>query len=296
MRILRLGKVHVLTSYLRRAVRPVGAVAAATGVLFLSGCSGDTLKTGYLPTTRDTTDKVNQVIDLWNYSWIAGMAVGVLVWGLLIYAMIAFRRKDDKAPAQSQYNVPLELTCTIVPVFMVLVLFAYTAPAQADLEKRLDNPDVKITAYGKQWAWDFVYTDAEVYDSTMQVAVNAGQDADKKAPVLYLPVNKNVEITLKARDVIHSFWVPAFLYKKDMVPGRTNYWTFKPQKEGVYQGKCAELCGEYHSGMLFKVAVVSQAEYDAHLEKLKAKGNVGLLGDEFNQWGNHSKKPNGGNK
>ena len=90
----------------------------------------------------------------------------------------------------------------------------------------------------------------------------------EKLPTLYLPVNKSVDLELNARDVIHSFWVPAFLQKRDMIPGKTNYIRFTPTKEGTYDGKCAELCGEYHSEMLFSVKVVSDAEFQAHLEKL----------------------------
>ena len=81
---------------------------------------------------------------------------------------------------------------------------------------------------------------------------------------------------------MHSFWVIDFLYKKDMIPARTNYWYFIPQEEGVFRGKCAELCGEYHSLMLFEVHVVSQAEYDRHISGLRVEGNVGRLGPELN--------------
>jgi cytochrome c oxidase subunit 2 len=100
---------------------------------------------------------------------------------------------------------------------------------------------------------------------------------------LYLPVNKSVKVDLTARDVIHSFWVIDFLYKKDMFPGRTNHMYFTPQVEGTYKGKCAELCGEYHSMMLFNVKVVSQAEYDAHLAALAAAGNVGQLDSKYDR-------------
>ncbi len=91
--------------------------------------------------------------------------------------------------------------------------------------------------------------------------------------MLYLPVNAKVEVKIESRDVVHSFWIVDFLYKKDMIPGKSNYWYFIPEKEGVYEGKCAELCGEYHSQMLFEVHVVSQDEYDAYIESLRAGGS-----------------------
>jgi len=98
-----------------------------------------------------------------------------------------------------------------------------------------------------------------------------------------LPVNKKVEIRLRTRDVNHSFWVLDFLYKKDMIAGQTNYWDFIPTRIGTYQGKCAELCGEYHSRMLFTVDVVSEADYQAYIQQLRSAGNVGLLGDRYSK-------------
>ena len=96
-------------------------------------------------------------------------------------------------------------------------------------------------------------------------------------------MNRSVELQLNARDVIHSFWVPAFLDKKDILPGKTNYMTLTPTALGEYDGKCAELCGEYHSEMLFNVKVVTQAEFDAHLASLKAKGQTGELTEKYDR-------------
>ncbi|OZB89679.1 MAG: cytochrome C oxidase subunit II, partial [Microbacterium sp. 14-71-5] len=106
-------------------------------------------------------------------------------------------------------------------------------------------------------------------------------------PTLYLPVNKTVKITLQSRDVIHSFWIIDFLYKKDMYIGKDNSWSFTPTREGTYQGKCAELCGEYHSMMLFNVKVVSDADYQSYLAKLKDEGNTGDITDAYNRLTNY---------
>ena len=94
---------------------------------------------------------------------------------------------------------------------------------------------------------------------------------------MYLPVGQRVRLELESRDVIHSFWVPAFLYKEDMIPGRHNVYEFTPQMEGTYQGKCAELCGEYHSEMLFQVQVVSEQEYAEQMALLEDRGQTGSL-------------------
>ncbi|GAB2680143.1 cytochrome c oxidase subunit II [Thalassiella azotivora] len=255
--------------------------------LVTAGCSAEQLSTGYLPTERDTTNQVNRVIDLWNGSWIAALVVGVIVWGLTIWCVVAYRRRKDETglPAQIRYNVPLELLYTVVPVFMVAVLFYFTARDQSEIEARDPNPDVTINVIAKQWAWDFNYVDADVYESTEQVPLDGTEAPEELIPTLYLPVDQSVEVVLQARDVIHSFWVPAFLYKKDMIPGRTNHFTVTPQREGVYKGKCAELCGEYHSEMLFNVEVVSQERFEEEMQELRDRGQTGQLGMDLSRQG-----------
>jgi cytochrome c oxidase subunit II len=268
----------------RRAGTRLAAVALVAA-LVTAGCSAQQLSTGFLPTERDTTNQVNRVIDLWNGSWIAALVVGAIVWGLTIWCVVAYRRRKDETglPAQVRYNVPLELLYTVVPVFMVAVLFYFTARDQAAIEERDPDPAVTINVIGKQWAWDFNYVDADVFESTEQVPLDGTEDVEDLVPTLYLPVDQSVEIVLQSRDVIHSFWVPAFLYKKDIIPGRTNYFTVTPQKEGVYKGKCAELCGEYHSEMLFNVEVVSAERFEEEMEALRERGQTGQLGTDLSR-------------
>ncbi len=262
-------------------------------VLALTGCD-DLQLHGYLPGfisgQEPTTNQTQRVSDLWVGSWITLLAVGVITWAVIIWAAIVFRRRRGQTglPVQLRYNMPLEIFYTVVPLILVLGLFAFTARDQTIIETRYDKPDVTIDAYGKQWAWDFVYEntaneDDSVYDIGVQAqpedegAANTGF-VESEIPTLYLPVNRSVEIKLRTRDVNHSFWVIDFLYKKDMIAGQTNYWDFTPTRIGTYEGKCAELCGEYHSRMLFNVAVVSQADYDARVAALRAQGNVGDYG------------------
>jgi cytochrome c oxidase subunit 2 len=162
------------------------------------------------------------------------------------------------------------------------------------------TPDISIEVYGKQWSWDFNYLDDDVYFSGTHVA-NVGElegslgerGTHESLPTLYLPVNKTVEFTLVSRDVNHSFWIPAFLDKMDMIPGRSNTWQVIPLREGYYAGKCAELCGEYHSGMLFQVAVVSEEEYEAKMDELREQGNVGRLGEELNRYKHYDAQSEG---
>jgi cytochrome c oxidase subunit 2 len=114
----------------------------------------------------------------------------------------------------------------------------------------------------------------------------AGDIERDKLPTLVLPVDKKVTIDLQSRDVIHSFWIIDFLYKKDMYIGKDNSWSFVPTRVGEYDGKCAELCGEYHSMMLFNVKVVEQDEYDAYLETLREQGNTGDITDAYDRLSN----------
>jgi cytochrome c oxidase subunit 2 len=252
--------------------------------LVLAGCTQQSML-GWMPTERGLTNQVDRVIDLWVVSWVVLLVIGVITWILIIWAAVVYRRRKGQTgmPAQLRYNMPIETFYTVVPLILVLGLFAFTARDQIAIETPLADPDVSIEVYGKRWAWDFNYLNENVYSAGIQARELPGGSIDNEAlPKLYLPVDQKVEIKIESRDVIHSFWVIDFLYKKDMIPARTNYWYFIPQEEGVFRGKCAELCGEYHSLMLFEVHVVSQAEYNRHISGLRVQGNVGRLGPELN--------------
>nr|WP_202130077.1 cytochrome c oxidase subunit II [Rathayibacter iranicus] len=243
-----------------------------------------------MPTEPGTTNHVDRVIGLWVTSWIVLLAVGVVTWGLTIWAVVVYRRRKGQTglPVQLRYNMPIEIFYTIVPLILVIGFFAFTARDQAAIEQPYDDPDETIQVYGKQWAWDFNYVDEDVYSAGIQGQYReggaaAGSLVESEVPTLYLPVGKKIKLQLDARDVIHSFWVVDFLYKKDMIPGKTNYMYVTPLKEGTYSGKCAELCGEYHSAMLFNVKVVSQSEYDGYIQSLRDAGQTGQLGAEYNR-------------
>ena len=264
----------------------------------LAGCSPTELH-GFLPGfVEDGTPATNQtdrVAALWVNSWIVLLAVGLITWGLMGWAAIAYRRRKGQTglPVQMRYNMPIEIFYTIVPLILVLGMFAFTARDQSIIETQYEDPDVSITAIGKQWAWDFQY-DGEKKDKsdavwTMGIQAQPDKDGNidqAQLPTLVLPVDKKVHITLQSRDVIHSFWIIDFLYKKDMYIGKDNSWSFTPTRIGEYQGKCAELCGEYHSMMLFNVKVVSQDDYDAYLDSLRDEGNTGDITDAYDRLNN----------
>tara|TARA_R110002124_G_scaffold99318_2_gene245178 strand:- start:1035 stop:1838 length:804 start_codon:yes stop_codon:yes gene_type:complete len=253
-------------------------------MLVLTGCTQEQLQ-GWLPGDPETTNHTSRIIGLWVTSWMVLLVVGVITWGLIIWAAVVYRRRRGQTglPVQLRYNMPIEVFYTIVPLILVIGFFAFTARDQAEIEKVEVNPDVSIEVIGKRWAWDFNYVDDNVYSAGVQADFNPDGTVDvDNLPQLVLPVDKKVEIKIESRDVIHSFWVVDFLYKKDMIPGKSNYMYFIPTKEGTYQGKCAELCGEYHSLMLFTVKVVSQAEYDDYIEGQRAAGFDGQIGLEYN--------------
>lgn len=279
------------TRRLRWAAIPV----AATLALVLAGCTEQELM-GYLPgggavSGNWVTNQTERITNFWVASWIILFGVGFITWGLMIWAMIVYRRRKGQTglPVQLRYNMPIEVFFTVVPFILIIGFFAITARDEAIIEERFAKPEVSIQAFGKQWAWDFNYVNDNVYTSGIQVQPDNSPGAPQGSvkadsiPTLVLPVGKKVEIQLEARDVIHSFWVIDFLYKKDMIPGKTNYMSIIPERVGTYMGKCAELCGEYHSQMLFQVKVVPQAEYDAYIASLRKLGFTGQLGSSYNR-------------
>ncbi|WP_205547946.1 cytochrome c oxidase subunit II [Leucobacter sp. wl10] len=263
----------------------VAAPVALSAALLLAGCTPEQQR-GFLPKgSEGATNNTEGVTAMWVTSWIVLLAVGVITWGLIIWATIAYRRRKGQTglPVQLRYNMPIETFFTVVPVILVLGFFAFTAQEQSKIEQRYESPENVVEVIGKRWAWDFNYVNEDVYFQGVQVQTDdKGEPTKDTLPVLYLPVGKTTEVRLETRDVIHSFWVVEYLYKKDMIPGQTNYMSFTPEKTGTFMGKCAELCGEYHSMMLFQVKVVEQQEYDAYIASLRKSGNTGQVTNEFN--------------
>lgn len=244
-----------------------------------------------MPGEPGITNHTDDITGLWVTSWIILLGVGLLVWGLIIWTLVVYRRRKGQTglPAQLRYNMPIEIFYTVVPLILILGFFAFTARDQAKIEQPTAHPDVTVEVFAKRWAWDFNYLNegpsgTGVYSLGVQAEeIDTKPYIDEtKLPILYLPVGETVQLDLESRDVDHSFWVPEFLYKKDVIPGQTNKMYFTPEKEGVYMGKCAELCGEYHSLMLFEVHVVPRAEYDRQMQLLADKGQTGALGTEYN--------------
>lgn len=253
-------------------------VAGAVALALLSGCStADQGQAARFGLVDPASDRAPSMGHLWVGGWIAALVIGVLVWGLIGYAAIRFRRRkgDPEIPRQTRYHLPLEVLYTLVPFLIIGVLFFYTVRTQNSVLKKDAEPQHTIHVVGQKWSWTFNYMEADNPDAGGVVTHEAG--TIEKIPDLYLPVDQSVRFTLHSADVIHSFWVPAFYFKLDVIPGHPNQFDLTPTKIGVYDGKCAEFCGTYHANMLFKVHVVSVEDYNAHLKKLKAQGLTGEI-------------------
>lgn len=264
----------------RRTRRPrVRRVCAALGGLLLcltlAGCSQDTIDhLKRLGLDAPTSDRAPYMHSLWIGAWIAAFIVGGIVWGLIIFSVIHFRRRsDDDVPRQIRYHLPLEVLYTVAPVIIVIVLFFFTVKTQDKVLKPVDNPQHSVLVTAQQWSWTFNYLHEPAADG--KTVHDVGNTAH--LPTLWLAKGQTVTFKLHSADVAHSFWVPSWYFKLDVLPGRHNKFSVTPTKLGTYDGKCAELCGYLHSKMLFRVHVVTPEQFNQHMKQLEKKGQVGLL-------------------
>ena len=197
---------------------------------------------------------------LWQGFFIAALGVGALVWGLLIFVLVRYRRRNDDIPSQSAYNIPLEVIYTVLPVIAVAVLFGFSVATEREVTGLDDEAAVTVDVIGFQWSWEFRYLDPDGGDDADVVVSVIGSPEDP--PELVLPVDQAIHLRLISNDVAHSFWVPDFLSKRDLIPGIRNEIQVTPTEVGTYDGRCAEYCGLDHWRMSYSVRVVSQADYD----------------------------------
>ena len=223
------------------------ALTAGLVLATATGCTYEDFPRLGMPTP--TTEEAPRILSLWQGSWAAALAVGVLVWGLILWSAIFHRRSRTKVevPPQTRYNMPIEALYTVVPLIIVSVLFYFTARDESKLLSLKKNPDVTINVVGFQWNWGFNYIepvdgstgDAKT-DKNLDAIPNRFKDAfpadaggvydvgtpatrnpqnGNPGPTLWLPKGKTVRFVLTSRDVIHSFWVVPFLMKQDVIPG-----------------------------------------------------------------------------
>ena len=213
------------------------------------------------------TKQGHATLVLWQGSWIAAFGVGIVVWGMIVWAIIFHRKRAGQPIAhQVRYNLPIEMLYTVVPIIMVGILFFFTARDENYIDKLPAHPQVRVTVYGFQWSWQFQYPQWKVPGSdTGVVTMNGGpwspQVANRQLPELVLPTNETVEFDLVSTDVIHAFWVVPFNFKRDVIPGHPKHFAVTLTKTGTHIGRCTELCGLYHSRMLFVVKIVTPAQF-----------------------------------
>ncbi len=256
------------TSRTRLAALVTGSALVLLGT---AGCASDS-ELGRLGYPEPVTEQGPTLLQFWQGAWIAALAVGALTWGLIFWAIIVYRRRTGEgAPLQTRYNLPIEILYTVAPAIMIGALFVFTAKDQAEIMKLTPDQKNTVEVVGFKWNWGFNYTTDNAFET----------GSPSRVAELWLPVDERTRFQLVSPDVIHSFWVPSFLFKMDVVPGRLNQFELTPNKIGTFEGKCAELCGTYHSDMLFTVHVVSRADYEKHIADLKtnpsAFGGAGKL-------------------
>jgi cytochrome c oxidase subunit 2 len=229
--------------------------ALALAAIGLAGCS--------LGVEKGATRQGRDIFGLWQGSVFAALVVGGLVWGLIVFAVFRYRRRDDRIPTQRQYLLKLEIAYTLIPIVIVAVIFAFASRTQNEVDALSPDPDVVVDVRGFQWQWQFHYRATDV-------TITGAPDKD---PQLVLPVDRTARLVVTSRDVIHSFYVPDFRFKRDLIPGITNRFDLHPERVGTYVGRCAEFCGLEHARMDFSVKVVSPAEFESWLAGQERDGS-----------------------
>lgn len=246
----------------RRGLAALGAAAAI--VVTAVGCATGTNELhqtnvpapGFFP-LQPVSEEGGHIAALYPIIFWIAVAVFVLVEGLLLWIVFRYRRSrhDEALPAQTHGNNLLEVLWTAIPALIVTAMFVLTVQTLGQVDAVAANePDVVVDVQAFQWQWTFKYPKQGDLSFT-------GSGAE--GPVMVLPIGEKVRIRLHSDDVIHSFYVPAFLYKKDVVPGRVNEFDVQVNQAGIYSGQCAEFCGLEHARMLFTVEAMSRADFDA---------------------------------
>lgn len=215
------------------------------------------------------TNQAKEIFWLYNVVLVMGGIVFVAVEGFIVYSIFRYRRRDDRLPTQVHGNNLVELIWTAIPTIIVLILFVLSTFTLNSISAHADHPGVTIEVEGKQWSWVFHYLDGDT-DPANDVSVTGSAF---EGPVMALPVGEPVRLILRSNDVIHSFYVPAFLVKRDVIPTGDrlpNELEFTVSEAGTYTGQCAEFCGDLHARMTFSVQAMSRADFDAWIAAIRA--------------------------
>ncbi len=259
------------------AVRLAGlAGLAALVTLTVSGCSaGEVLRFGWPDGVTPESDRMR---DFWTWSVVASLIIGVIMWALILWPVIAHRKRGDELPRQFQYNHFLEVIYTGIPSIIVVVLFYFTVTTQNYVlaEDPKEDVGVNVNVLAFQWNWQFEYENykdtsgATVAPRTPEGPLVTTVGSSTEIPLLVLPTQAKIHYDIRARDVIHAFFVPEFNFKRDVFPlpeknNQSHTFQNTIDREGSFVGRCAELCGTYHSGMNFEVRALNQDRFDRYM-------------------------------
>ncbi len=274
---------------IRKAVASAAAIAMTSfgGAAFAENVSGQPLQYNL---AEPVTEIARQIYDLHTLMLVICLVIFVAVFGVMFYSIYAHRKSKGAKPASFHESVKVEIAWTIVP-FLIVIGMALPATKTVVAMKDTSNADLTIKATGYQWKWGYEYLAGEgegiSFLSTLttpreQIEDHQGQAVARGENYLMevdnhvvVPVNKKVRVVTTANDVIHAWMIPAFGVKQDAIPGFVRDTWFKAEKEGIYRGQCAELCGKDHAYMPIVVEVMSEENYSkwvqAKLDEMKAK-------------------------
>ena len=252
----------------RRTWTAAGLVLA--GTVLLGGC-------GMYPGATEQSTHTHHLYDL---MFVIAVAIFLLVEGLIVWAVLRYRRRDDQLPPQFHGNNLLEVGWTLGPLVIVAVLFFTSWQAQHRVEAETPNPDVTVNVTGFQWQWSFTYQGEKVKTEENKPPQDLSlKGTIARPPVIELPVGRPIHFNVQSRDVIHSFFIAQFLFKRDAIPGQTNHFELTIDKPGSYPGQCTEFCGLAHNSMHFTVKAVPEAEYRQWIEQQKKAAASGCPND-----------------
>jgi cytochrome c oxidase subunit II len=254
---------------LKRHPRRLALVAAVALPFILGGCQLPTFW-GY----RGSTTQAHDEFQLYVGTFIAAIVVGAITAFLIFWAIIRYRRRGDDIPRQFQYHFGLEITYTVIPVIIVLILFGFTVVTENAVDDVAPHPAVSIDVYAFQWGWQYNYVGdhvtvtGETLNDPDPIGLNGQACAPTNhclGPGLIVPVGKTVRIYLRSKDTIHGFYVPEFNFSRYAQPGFLNKFDLTVEHEGVYRAQCTQFCGLYHSEMFFHVVALPPSQFQEWL-------------------------------
>ncbi len=253
----------------------------AAAALLVTGCTDFDIRSGLPPDAASTQGQATR--NIYDIVFLIGAAIFFLVEGLILFAVIRYRRRkgDDELPPQIHGNNKLEIIWTAIPIAIVLALFVVSWQTLNTIDARQADPPVRIGVVAYQWQWQFVYAPQGIRWEDCSTPENQGKcvtviglpppnndRTDWIPPQMHVPIGETVELQMHATDVIHSFYVPAFLYQRDITPRKDQVIQFLADRAGTYRGQCTQFCGLLHQQMEFEVVVESRDAYNAWLAEM----------------------------